>query len=231
VKISKNIRKSLFEVEKISLLIISVVVLVNLGANGLVVLLSDAEATSYFIQQLASNITLFGFIYLMMYSINQAITAIPFLVSLNCRRKSLAKNVMFNGLTRSLFITLIIIFINAIVFAPEIGLDSVTGIIGFNISSNNPVILLTIAVIFCMLLYFIYSLTTFISLLGVKYGWEYVLTAVFIILGTCFLLFRPIVLLFIFGRQLNLFIFLVLILTAIFSLINYRSIVDFEYKY
>lgn len=231
MKVSKNIRRSLFEVEKISLLIISVIVLVNFGANGLVVLLSNAAAISYFIRQLASNITLFGFVYLLMYAVNQVTTAVPFLVSLNCRRQALAKNVLFNGLTRSLLITLIVIFIHLLISASPIGADSGAGIIGFNISSNGPAILLPAAVVLFILLNFIYSLATLVSLLGVKYGWEYVLTAVFIILGTCFLSFRPVVLLFIFGRQLNRFLFLFLILTALFSLINYRSVVDFEYKY
>lgn len=101
----------------------------------------------------------------------------------------------------------------------------------FNLDMAKKYIKLSKGVVLFILLNFFYSLATLVSLLGVKYGWEYVLTAVFIILGTCFLSFRPVVLLFIFGWQLNRFLFLFLILTALFSLINYRYVVDFEYKY
>src|SRR5690554_5332171 len=227
---SINIRKNLFETEKISLLIISIIVIVNTGANGLVVLLSSSNEITYFMQQLFLNISLFGFVYLIMYSINQVITSIPFLVSLNCPRKLLAKNIVFTGLSRGFFITLLVLLTRIIVFNPEIGLDIYPIILGLNSGSRSITDLSIFAGIIFVLLYFIYSLTVLISFLGVKYGWEYVLTAIFVILGIGFLSFKALVLLFVFGRQLSLFILLLLFLNIIFSLLNYRFILNYEYK-
>ncbi len=228
--IKKNIRKALFEVEKTALFIVFLVTFINLAVNGLLVLF-DITTSSVYYTQLLSNILLFSFVYFMIYAINQVSTSIPLLVSFNCSGKLLARNIITTGSTRSLIITLLIVLIKVMVFNTGYGLSSIISIFGINLNSSNIIDLLITAGILYILLYFIYSLITLISLLGVSYGWEYVIIAASIILGTCALLFKFIVLLVVFGWQLSSFILLLLIMITIFNVSNYRMIVNFEYKY
>lgn len=232
VNISKNIRKALFEVEKTALFIVLMVVSINLIINGLVTFFDSSTTTLYFIQQLLLNSFIFGFVYLIIYAINNVITSVPFLLSLNSPGKLLAQNIIFTGLIRSIFITLLVLLVKSVVYGSWFATGPLAmSIFGVSLAANNIRSLLLLAVLIYLALNFIYSLVTLISLLGVRYGWEYVLSVIFIVLGSFFLAFKAIVLFFVFGWQLGIFTFLLFILNVVLSLLNYRLIKNFEYKY
>ncbi|ACL69211.1 hypothetical protein [Halothermothrix orenii] len=228
---NKNIKKALFEVEKTALFIVLMILTINLTINGLVVVFDASTPTVYFKSQLFFSIFISGFVYLIIYGINNIITSLPFLVSLNCPRKVVAKNIIFTGLKRSFIFTLLILFIKVIVFGRVITDSYAVSAFGMDLTSNTPGDIFVIALLLYVALNFINSLITLISLLGVRYGWQYALSVIFFAFGTLFIFFKSIVLLVIFGWQLNMFILLMIILITLFYLLNYRLIKNFEYKY
>ena len=225
---NRNIGKVLFQFEKTALLIVFMILLINISVNGLVVVLDDSITVNFFTVQTLLYIVLFSFVYLIIYAINQVVTAIPFLVSLNCPKKNLARKIIFNGFVRSFVMSLIIVAVKLIIVSSDLWLT--TSIFGINITSGNIGTTVLLAGIFYLLLISVYSFLTFISLLGVKFGWEYVVTTAFIILGLCFLLVKSLVLLVVFGWQINVFIIGLLFIIAVFNFINYKLIKSFEYK-
>jgi len=229
VKRNKNIGKVLFQFEKTALLILSLIVFVNITVNLLIYLLMDSLAFTFFIEQIVMNLFIFALIYVMLYSIIQGITAVPFMVSLNSPREILGRKIIIKGINRGFIISLVSILIK--VLLNMMGIYSVSSIIGISFSSNSIADVVLFALSIFLIVSIIYSFITFISLVGMKFGWEYVLTIIFIFLGTGFFLVRSIVLLFVFGWRLDMFIFLLIFFHTGFSVINYKLIKDFEYKY
>jgi len=143
------------------------------------------------------------------------------------RQKELAKNINIIGVSRSLIITIIIMALKVILGAEYWVAKSMFGI---NLASGSVVDNFTFAAILFVLLLFVYSLSTFISLVAVNKGWEYFLSVIFILLGSCFFIFKSLVLLFLFGRGLATLLVISVILTFMINLINYKFINNFEYK-
>lgn len=227
---SKKISKALFEIDKRIIFMMLMIITFNITINILVATVFNTreEAVHGIFEQLILYIIMFGFIYLLTYASSQSVTTVPYLVSLNCPKKLLAKTITIKGLSRSGFITLIFLIIKLFVFKTEYMLFKT--IFGINILSLEIIDILMILSIFFLLAYFTYSIFVFFCLTGLNFGWQYVLTSIFILIGSCFFLFKQIVLLVSFGVGVNMFILTLILLNVILSLSNYKFIKNFEYK-
>lgn len=225
---NKRIKKALFAVEKNVLLIMSMVIGINLTVN-LLVYMFVAQDEAFAISQFYFNVSFFGLLYIVVYAINQATTSIPFLISLNCPKKILAKRVIVEGIIRSLIVSFIFLTVNLLFFRS--GNLSPTTIFGINLTTGSIVDTLLIFAVYFLLASITYNLLLLISLIGVKYGWKLVLTMIFFVLGTTLLLFKQILLLIAFGWQLGVFIILTIPVIIILNFINHKIIRKFNYKY
>ena len=225
----KNLARVLFQFEKTSLIIIALIFLGNVLVNLLVSILVESLTFSFFITQFVSNLLLFTFIYIMSTGINQMINVIPFLVSLNVPRSRLAKSITVNGLKRVSFVTVFFFLIKIIL--NKAAYYSMPIILGMDLSTGSLIEDLLLALIVFLVLSLAYSFIIFLGLVGGKYGWEYLLGIIFIALGTVFFLIRSLILLFAFGWRSSVWLLLLIVLFAGLSILNYRLIRNYEYKY
>ncbi|NLM98007.1 MAG: hypothetical protein GX175_10455 [Halanaerobiaceae bacterium] len=226
---NKNIAWALFQYEKISLLIISIVFLANATVNFVIFLLVGSPAYTFIIGQILGILFLFVHIYIFNIALNEVITTIPFLFSLNTPRSTLAKAVIFNGLRRSSIITAFLFLV--VVIIRKSVCFSMPIILGIVLNSGGFVDDLLLVLTVFLILSLFYSFVSFFCLVGNSYGWQYLLGIIFIASGSVFFLIRPLILLFVFGWGFNIWIVLLLVLLAGLSIINYRLIKNFEYKY
>lgn len=227
---SKNIRKVLFESEKKTIFIILMIASLNLLINYVTFASfnSRVEAIDNLFKQLIGYAIIYGFAYMVSYAASQSATIVPYLVSLNCPKKLLAKNILIQGISRSAIVTLIFMLIKFFIFEPEYLLFE--NIFAINMLSIDIIDILAITVIFFLSAYFTYSVFVFFCLTGLTYGWQYVLASIFLLTGSCFFLFKQIVLLVAFGVGINIFMIIVLLTNFILSISNYKYIKNLEYR-
>lgn len=226
---NKIIASVFFQYEKRTLLILSIVFLFNLIFNLLAFLFVDSLSLPFFIGQAVGNLFFFAFMYIMLMGLIQVITIIPFLVSLNAPRSILARIVTFNGLKRVSIVTVLYFLVKLI--HNRAGVFTMPIILGIDLNSGRLSDDLLLALIAFLILSVSYNFISFFLLAGNRYGWQYLLGIIFIAVGGIFFLIKQLVLLFLFGWQLNVWILLLAVLLPVFTIINYRFIRNFEYKY
>lgn len=227
---SKNIRKVFFEGEKKTIFIILLISIFNLLLNFVTSASfnNSGEAIDDFLKQLILYVIIYGFAYMVSYAASQSYTIVPYLISLNCPKKLLAKNILIQGINRSAIVTLIFILTKFIVFDYKYLLFD--NIFAINLLSLEIIDILTISIIFFLLSCFTYNIFSFFCLTGLTYGWQCVLASVFLLVGCCFFLIKQIVLIVGFGVGTNIFILVMLFINIILSISISRNIKNFEYK-
>lgn len=226
---SKNIKKALSIVEKNIIIVLLVVVIFNLGITTISNLIFNPKGLEpdILFSTFINYIVLFGLAYMVSYGVGQSLTSVPYLVSLNCPKKLLSKIVIFQGIIRSFIVSLIIFFIIGIY---GLNFENIY-IFGISIESLSLNYIIGIIGILFLLEFFVFNLFSYLCLTGVVIGWQYVLSSIFFLVGSLFLLFKQIILLFVYGIGFNIFIGALIIINILLSYINYRYIKRFEYKY
>lgn len=227
---SRNIKKVFFHVDKTYILISVIILILNISINFFTNIIIFSEAITSFLSQIIINFIAMSYAYLIMYAIGQTVMSVPYLTSLNCPRKYLGKTLIISGLKRNIIITFIFLILKLFIINQFMADSSTLFFIRVFLSSNL-IDTFSITGIYFLIGYFIFNYFAYLCLTGLTVGWQYVLSSILVLLGTCFLLFKQITLLFVFGLGFNIFIIILIILNIILNIVNYKYIKTFEYKY
>ncbi len=227
---SRNIKRVFFHVDKTYILTLIIVFILNISINFLTNIIIFSQPITSFLSQIIINFLSLSYVYLIMYAVGQSVISVPYLTSLNCPRKHLGKTLIISGLKRTIIITFIFLILKLFIINQFMADSSTLFFIRIFLSSNL-IDTFSITGIYFLIGYFIFNYFAYLCLTGLTVGWQYVLSSILVLLGTCFLLFKQITLLFVFGSGFNIFIIILIILNIILNIVNYKYIKTFEYKY